>query len=249
MYKNIVFDIYGTLVDIHTNEHELASWEKLTKSLAFYGINYTPEELSAAYFSSCELQMKAGKKDHKYPEIDVVEAFAHIFENKGKKVTKTLATHLAQEFRAFTTEYIRLYPEVKETLAQLRKAGKKLFVLSNAQACFTKHELEKLGLTKYFDGIIYSSDYKCAKPDKALFDVLFTKYKLAKKDTIYVGNDAVCDIQGARNARIDCLWIRTNLTDPDATPSYPPKFIVGNGNFKEIYSLLVRQQNKAKTQG
>lgn len=247
MYKNIIFDVYGTLVDIHTNEYELSSWSKLAQTLAFYGVNYTPEELSTAYFSSCELQIKAGKADFKYPEVDVVEVFMHIFANKGKKATKTLATHLAQEFRAFTTDHLRLYPNVKETLNRLRKAGKKLYVLSNAQACFTKHELDKLGLTRYFEGIVYSSEYKCAKPDKALFDAFFAKYPMTKKDTIYVGNDAVCDIQGARNARIDCLWIRSNLTDSDATPSYPPKFIINNGDFKEVFSLLVKPaKNVAK---
>ena len=38
MYKNYVFDVYGTLVDIHTNEYEIATWQKLAKTLAFYDV-------------------------------------------------------------------------------------------------------------------------------------------------------------------------------------------------------------------
>lgn len=239
MYKNFVFDVYGTLVDIHTNEHELATWQKLADTLKFYGVSYTAEELKETYFAGCELQIRNGKATFKHPEVDVVEIFCQIFANKGKKAGKSLATHLAQEFRAFSTEYLKVYDGVVETLTKLKKAGKKLYVLSNAQSCYTKTELGRLGLRKYFNGIIYSSDYKCAKPDAKLFDVLLQKYNLKKDETIYVGNDGYTDVLGARNAKIDCLWIKTNLTGNDV-PSVAPRFTVEDGDFRKIEKLLVK---------
>lgn len=238
MYKNYVFDVYGTLVDIHTNEYELATWQKLADTLRFYGVNYSAQELEETYFASCDLQIQQGKANFQYPEVDVVEIFCQIFANKGKKAGKSLATHLAQEFRAFSTQYIRLYDGVVDTLTKLKKAGKKLYVLSNAQSCFTKTELGRLGLRKYFSGIIYSSDYKCAKPDAKLFDALVKKYNLDKKETIYIGNDGFTDVVGARNAKIDCLWIKTNLTGNEV-PTVPPKYTV-DGDFREISKLLLK---------
>lgn len=238
MYKNYVFDVYGTLVDIHTNEYELATWQKLADTLRFYGVNYSAQELEETYFASCDLQIQQGKANFQYPEVDVVEIFCQIFANKGKKAGKSLATHLAQEFRAFSTQHIRLYDGVVETLTKLKKAGKKLYVLSNAQSCFTKTELGRLGLRKYFSGIIYSSDYKCAKPDAKLFEALVKKYNLDKKETIYIGNDGFTDVVGARNAKIDCLWIKTNLTGNEV-PTVPPKYTV-DGDFREISKLLLK---------
>ena len=238
MYKNYVFDVYGTLVDIHTNEYEMATWQKLADTLRFYGVNYSAQELEETYFASCDLQIQQGKANFQYPEVDVVEIFCQIFANKGKKAGKSLATHLAQEFRAFSTQYIRLYDGVAETLTKLKKAGKKLYVLSNAQSCFTKTELGRLGLRKYFSGIIYSSDYKCAKPDAKLFETLVKKYNLDKKETIYIGNDGFTDVVGARNAKIDCLWIKTNLTGNEV-PTVPPKYTV-DGDFREISKLLMK---------
>lgn len=239
MYKNFVFDVYGTLVDIHTNEHELSTWQKLADTLKFYGVNYTAEELKETYFACCELQIRNGKANFQNPEVDVVEIFCHIFANKGKKAGKSLATHLAQEFRAFSTEYIKVYDGVIETLTKLKKAGKKLYVLSNAQSCYTKTELSLLGLRKFFNGIIYSSDYKCAKPDAQLFEVLTKKYNLNKKETVYIGNDGYTDVVGARNAKIDCLWIKTNLTGDDV-PTMQPRYVVDNGDFREVAKLLVK---------
>lgn len=239
MYKNIVFDVYGTLIDISTDEYDVATWQKMADALAFYDVNYTAEELKKAYFDGCDLQMKLNEKcDH--PEIDVVDVFRRIFEAKNKKASKTLATHLAQVFRAFSTRKLRLYDNVTETLAQLKKAKKKLYILSNAQRCFTRPELVKLGLAKYFNGIIYSSDYKCAKPSAELFNVLFDKYKLDRKETVYVGNDPLTDVNGAHGAKIDCMWIKTNLTDPDAKPILDPEYVVTNGDFAEVAKLTLK---------
>lgn len=238
MYKNIIFDVYGTLIDIYTNEHDIAVWQKVAQTLAFYDVDYTAAELMETYLSACELQVESGKRKYKHPEVDVVESFRMICANKGKKLLKTLLTHLAQEMRAFSTEHIRLYPAVHETLDALKKQGKRLFILSNAQACFTQPELKKYDLTKYFDEIFLSSDYGVAKPDAAFFDILIAKHKLARKETIYVGNDPICDVDGARNARIDCLWIKTNGTTPGVNPKVAPRFVVHDGDFAAITPLL-----------
>ena len=239
MYQYFIFDVYGTLVDIHTNEYEQSAWEKLAETLSFYGVDYTAQELSEAYFSSCEWQMRTNSAHFKHPEVDVVEVFRHIFENKGKKASKSLATHLAQEFRAFTTDYIRLYDGVLETLSTLKKAGKKLYILSNAQSCYTKQEITKLGLRKFFSGIIYSSDYKCSKPDAALFKVLQDKYKLDKSQCVYVGNDPITDVEGARNAKMDCVWLKTNLTPANISPKIAPKYTISN--ITEVTKLLLKK--------
>lgn len=40
MYKNYVFDLYGTLVDINTNENNINLWKKMQEFYAFYGAVY-----------------------------------------------------------------------------------------------------------------------------------------------------------------------------------------------------------------
>ena len=37
-YTDLIFDLYGTLVDIHTEEDELV-WEKTALYFGFYGVN------------------------------------------------------------------------------------------------------------------------------------------------------------------------------------------------------------------
>ena len=49
MYKNCIFDLYGTLVDIHTNEKKEELWEKLAMLYRYYGADYETEELRTMY--------------------------------------------------------------------------------------------------------------------------------------------------------------------------------------------------------
>ena len=44
-YDNYIFDLYGTLVDIHTDESATAIWEKLAMFYGYYGALYEAKEL------------------------------------------------------------------------------------------------------------------------------------------------------------------------------------------------------------
>ena len=51
-YENYIFDLYGTLVDIHTDEEKTELWEKLAQFYGYYGAVYTAEELKNAGIAS-----------------------------------------------------------------------------------------------------------------------------------------------------------------------------------------------------
>lgn len=54
---------------------------------------------------------------------------------------KELAIHTGQFFRVLSTDYVRLYPGTKQMLVSLKKIGKKVYLLSNAQRIFTAYEM------------------------------------------------------------------------------------------------------------
>ena len=57
MYTDLIFDLYGTLVDIHTEEDDTV-WEKTAIYFGFYGAHYTAEELKAAGFKTLNAERK-----------------------------------------------------------------------------------------------------------------------------------------------------------------------------------------------
>jgi putative hydrolase of the HAD superfamily len=215
-YTDLIFDLYGTLVDIHTEEDALV-WEKTALYFGFYGARYTGEELKAAFRAAmAEREAKEGQSYECFPDIPFEQVMAQLFREKGvTENADSLGVNAAQLFRISSIEYVRLYPYALEALAALRKAGYRLWLLSNAQRVFTAYELRHLGLGDQLDGIWISSDYRCRKPDVRFFDALVRERKLDKQKCLMIGNDLHTDIAGAENAGIDTLYMHTNLTPPD----------------------------------
>ena len=220
-YSNYVFDLYGTPVDIHTEENDPVLWQKLALFYGYYDAIYEPEELKQAYgalVKGKEAELKQTLDgDARYsheasPEIEITEVFRELYARKGVEADEALAVHTGQFFRVLSTEYVRTYPGTEAMLRGLRENGKKVYLLSNAQRIFTEYEMHVLGIAKYFDAILISSDYKTKKPDKRFFDVLMERYALNAKETLFIGNDSHTDIAGAQTVGLDTFYVHSNIS-------------------------------------
>lgn len=221
MYKNYVFDLYGTLVDIHTDESDLAVWKKLALFYGYYGALYQPEELQKAYgeitnhrevSQKQKMEAEPHYEHEAFPEIKIEYVFEELFKRKGVEAGLELCIHAGQFFRVLTTEYVRLYDGVIDMLKGIRKMGKKVYLLSNAQRIFTEYELKGLDIVQYFDGILISSECGTKKPDIRFFHMLFEQYGIQPEEAIMIGNDANSDIAGARQAGMDTFYIHSNIS-------------------------------------
>lgn len=221
-YTDLVFDLYGTLVDIHTEESDEV-WEKTALYFGYYGAHYTGETLKAAFAAAMAAwEARAGQSYECFPDIPFEQVMAELFRARGvTENADVLGVNAAQLFRIASTEYLRLYPGVPEALAALRKQGFRLWLLSNAQQVFTAYELRSLGLGEQLDGIYLSSDYGCRKPDGRFFRALLEERHLDAGRCLMIGNDRETDIAGARSAGLATLYMHTNLTPSDQAAADP----------------------------
>ncbi|MBQ9742371.1 MAG: HAD family hydrolase [Ruminococcus sp.] len=242
MFKNYIFDLYGTLIDIRTDESSPELWEKMVLYYGYKGANYTPAELQLKYKEYCSAEITATKKaypDHQHVDIDLTRVFTRLYENKGITVSLECAQQTAQTFRCLSTEFIKLYKGVKDLMDTLKAKGKKIFLLSNAQHDFTVPELKMLGLYDYFDDIIISSDVFCKKPDPHMFDFIFGPHKLKKEETVMIGNDFLADIKCAYDYGIKSLYIHQKISSP-ITGKLLSDWKVMNGSVPRIKTMIVR---------
>ncbi len=224
-YEHCVFDLYGTLVDIRTDEDAPELWEAMAAYYGQQGAAWRPGELKAAYrrlITAAEAGKAGppprGDAHEAHPEIQIEFIFQRLFREKGVDADLPRAIRAGQRFRRLSTRYIRLYGGARELLTALRRRGCGVWLLSNAQAIFTRWELERLGLLPLFDGVYLSSDYGVKKPDRRFFDVLLRQRHIDPSRAVMVGNDGVCDIQGGREAGLSTLYIRSNLSPDEPTP-------------------------------
>ena len=74
--KGILFDINGTLLDIHTDEGHDEIYRVLSKVLSYQGIALGPDSLKEQYFQVMKEQRAASREHH--PEFDAVGIFREI---------------------------------------------------------------------------------------------------------------------------------------------------------------------------
>ena len=242
MYDTCIFDLYGTLVDIRTDENKEELWEKLSLFYAFYGAFYTPEELARSY-KRLTGEMTAGHEELRrdsheaFPEIRIEEVFHALFEEKGIAPDEPLVRHAGQFFRILSMEFIRLYDGTEEMLSAVKESGRKIYLLSNAQRIFTEYEMNALGITKYFDGIFISSDEGCKKPDLKFFRKLIDTCGIDPERAVMVGNDGICDIEGAKRAGLGTVYVHSDISPAEDAPD--ADYVLPQMDMEHIRKILL----------
>ena len=193
--KDIIFDLYGTLIDIYTNESSKTFWKRCSRKFKKYKA-YTPTKLKNKYLKICNEQSL------KYEEINLLFVFKKIFE-----VEDDIAHKIAKDFRRISIKKIKLYNGCYQLLKELKDLGYNIYLLSNAQDCFTQYELKKYKINVFFNDIAISSNYHIKKPNIKFFKALLEKNNI--KDAIMIGNDYVCDIIPALSLGLDTIYLET----------------------------------------
>ena len=244
-YSAFIFDLYGTLVDIRTNESKPGLWRKLSEMYSSLGAHYRPAELKKSYFllvRQINEQVQAeGVRNYGKSflgEADLTGVFQTLFHEKGVSCSREQAKLIANFFRMFSREKLKVYAGVEETLERLRKMGKKVFLLSNAQSDFTRPEIELLELTDCFDGILISSEEGCRKPSPVFFKRLTERYGLTPGNCLMMGNDVNTDIRGAKAVGMDTLYIHTE-TSPQLMGKPDATYVVPDGNWHKAAEILL----------
>lgn len=235
MYQNYIFDLYGTLIDIRTDEYSKNFFKKYAKWLRRQGFSFEWKLFYKMYTTTEREYRVNAAKEGKYvkPEIQVEDVFRDVFAANGYELTDEQIGHLCEGFRRLSLIYLCLFPDTLECLDGLKKAGKKIYLLSNAQRSFTWQELEMTGLVPYFDGILISSDENCMKPDPEFYNICCERYGLDKSQSVMIGNELKSDMAGAMAAGIDGFYINRSAVFQDETePIY--KYVSKNGSLIEV---------------
>ena len=234
-YQNYLFDLYGTLVDIRTDEKRRRLWERTALWYAEHGAPYESAELRRAYLRLCA-EEQARRKNPLY-ELELRRVFRALYAEKGVRANVRLVEETAVFFRIESLRKLRLYPWVEESFAALRLNGARLYLLSNAQSCFTVPELRALGLENAFDGIVISSDVGVKKPDPGIIRCLLERYELCPAECLMVGNEQRSDVAVAHAAGVAALYLET-----ESSPAYDPALKAErellDGDFTKIPGLL-----------
>jgi putative hydrolase of the HAD superfamily len=221
--KGILFDLYGTVIDIETDESLEEIYRGIAHYLTYQGVYVHREEVRDRYYQIMKQQKEACRAE--CPEIDVEAIWREFLRREGVKdapARRKLALILAHLYRGISRKRLRLYPGVKQVLDELRPAYR-LALISDAQPCYALPEMKAVGLDGYFDPVIISARYGFRKPDQRLTTKALAIMSVDPSEVIFVGNDMYRDIYGASRLGIKTILVESNQGEKyheETTPDF-----------------------------
>jgi putative hydrolase of the HAD superfamily len=216
--RAVFFDLYGTLIDIKTDEDDPGVYATLSQFLAYWRVAIPPAELAREYRD--RVRSHLARSGERFPEVDVCAVFREIVaEHRGPLSDGGPdPADAALLFRALSRRRFAAFPGVHEALTSLRSKYR-LGLISDAQWVFTEPELEMAQLDGFFSVIVLSSRVGVKKPDVRPFAVAIRALGTAPELSVYVGDNPARDLVGARNAGMRCVIFRgRDLAYPTDAP-------------------------------
>jgi putative hydrolase of the HAD superfamily len=238
--RGLIFDINGTLTDIHTNEWHDDVYRVISNLLSYQGISLGPNAVKESYFQIMKEQRAACGE--RYPEFDAVGIFREIIMRHSTDFTSRLSPEkreqlpllFAETHRAASRYRLQLYPGVEDTIKHLLPKYH-LAIISDAQTAYAVPELNAVGLFGYFNPVIVSGDFGYRKPDKRLFESALTAMKMEPSEVLFVGNDMYNDILGAQTLGMKTVFFRSNQGQQEKRGVEPDYIIY---NFPELLNAV-----------
>lgn len=211
VYKVLLFDINGTLMD-YWNARNKALKEVVKQTIDNSNQKLCKEKnvlLNIKRIKQIENELRI--QGYSIDELRVNRFSRWICENFGiqmnTSVNRNISLELNKKYTKLTDEFVKIFPDVKETLKKLNNAGFKLVIISNGPASNQMRRLKKCGIQDCFSEFIFSEEIGVSKPSKLFYDYIFKNVIEDKKYSLVVGDNVTEDIEGAVSYGLDAVWI------------------------------------------
>jgi len=216
--KAVIFDAYGTLFDVNSAAEKCKNqigdkWEGFANYWRTTQLEYT-------WLRSL---MKRHKDFWKVTE-DSLDKSMKVFN-----INPNMKEELLSLYKKLST-----FPEVNETLKQLKNKKLKLAVLSNGSPDLLKELVNSNNLTEIFDDLFSIEEVKIYKPDNKVYEIPINKYKIKPEEIFFLSSNT-WDVSGGGNYGYQSIWVNRNdniFDNLDYKPNYEIK------NLKQLLDII-----------
>jgi 2-haloacid dehalogenase len=193
------FDCYGTLIDWRAGiEAEL---ERL----------FGPEESRRLLERYLELELEVQRGEFRlYAEV-LGLTLERLVREEELALPEGEEPALARSLPSW-----RAFPEVPDTLAEARRRGWKLAILSNADRDLIQASIRQIGVD--FDHVVVAEDVRSYKPVHAHWQRFFADTGADDAGHVHVAASLFHDIAPARELGLRAVWINRLGERPDPEP-------------------------------
>ena len=216
--KAVIFDAYGTLFDVNSAAEKCKNqigdkWESFANYWRITQLEYT-------WLRSL---MKRHKDFWKVTE-DSLDKSMKVFN-----ISQNMKEELLSLYKKLST-----FPEVNDTLKQLKNKNLKLAILSNGSPDLLNELVNSNDLTEIFDDLFSIEEVKIYKPDNKVYEIPVNKYKIKPEEIVFLSSNT-WDVSGGGNYGYQSIWVNRNNNIFDNL-DYKPKHEIKN--LKQLLDII-----------
>jgi putative hydrolase of the HAD superfamily len=200
----VLFDLYGTMVDIQVDEDSPRLWNGLAAAFHERDIAVEPSELRRRFQACLREEAERGREGFLMDPV-----FRRLLTSleAGNGVV-----WMGKLFRQLSMKQMHLRPYVEPLFGQLHRSDVKVGIVSNTEAVLTRFELDSFPILQTADAIVLSSDVGVRKPEPEIFQLAVNRIGATSDTTVFIGNDWAADVLGARRAGIRAIYLNEEVT-------------------------------------
>jgi 2-haloacid dehalogenase len=188
--KAIVFDMYGTLVDVGAVAE---ACKQVAPEPVVFNTHWRAKQLEYTFLRTV---MEKYRDFWKVTE----EALEFAIQKFGLQVSPQQRKQMMEAWLHPTP-----YPEVEAALPRL-KAKYLLAILSNGSPKMLQKGLERTGLRPYFHWVMSADAVKLYKPSPEIYRLAPKQMRLKKNEILFVSSNSF-DVMGSKNFGFKVCWI------------------------------------------
>lgn len=206
-----VFDAYGTLLDVDAAAREAAAepgMEALKENWLSIAKGWRERQLRYSWLCSM-----MGRYDD-FWEL-TTRALDSTLEEHALSSDEKIRKRLLSLYRELSA-----YGEVPKVLANLKAAGHKLAVLSNASPHMLTTAIEAAGISEWFDELLSVDVLKCYKPTPIIYQLVTERFNCKPSDVTFFSSNN-WDVSGAGAFGFKTIWVNRAGVVWDNLPGKP----------------------------
>ena len=222
-----VFDAYGTLLDVDAAAREAAAepgMEALKENWLPIAKGWRERQLRYSWLCSM-----MGKYDD-FWEL-TIRALDTTLEEHALASNDKVRARLLSLYSELSA-----YQEVPEVLSDLKAAGHRLAVLSNASPSMLVKALDAAGISEWFDELLSVDVLKCYKPTPAVYQLIPERFDCKPSDVTFFSSNN-WDVSGAGAFGFKTIWVNRTGVAWDNLPG-KPDIIVNSISEEQLNNLL-----------
>lgn len=208
--RAVLFDMGSTLL-----EFENQPWEDLIRQgieavyKGFHGhgvVLPTAQEFYQVFRESYRETWRQAEQSLREMEIRLLLQQTSV--GLGLSLTEMALLELVRAHYGPVSSQVTIYTDTLETLADIRRRGMKIGLVSNTvwPGALHREELERFGILEFFDHLLFSTDLGVRKPHPQIFQAALEALNVAPHEAVFVGDRFPEDVAGAQGVGMRGVW-------------------------------------------